>query len=68
MGEGFIPLLLVRWWLKMDRKELFKVLLDSIRELSGFAPYAFDGAKEGMIRDKLRAVGEKLIEASEDKS
>ena len=52
----------------MDRTELFKVLLDSIRELSGFAPYAFEGAKEGMMRDKLRAVGVKLIEAAEDKS
>lgn len=51
---------------EMDRTELFKVLLDAIRELSGFAPYAFDGAKEGMIRDKLRSVGEKLIEAAND--
>lgn len=50
----------------MDRTELFKVLLDSIRELSGFAPYAFEGAKEGIIRDKLRAVGEKLLEAAND--
>jgi len=45
---------------EMDRTELFKVLLDAIRELSGF------GAKEGMIRDKLRSVGEKLIEAAND--
>lgn len=50
----------------MDRIELFRVLLDAIRELSGFAPHAFDGAKENMIRDKLRVVGEKLLEASND--
>jgi len=42
------------------------VVLDAICELSGFAPYAFDGANEGMIRDKLREVGEKLLEASND--
>jgi hypothetical protein len=57
---------LKRGRLKMDRTELFRVLLDAIRELSGFAPYAFEGAKEGMIRDKLRTVGEKLIEASNE--
>jgi hypothetical protein len=51
----------------MDRTGLFKVLLDAIRELSGFAPYAFEGATEGMIRDKLLSVGEKLIEAAQDK-
>ena len=50
----------------MDRTDLFKVLLDAIRELSCFAPYAFEGAKEGMLRDKLRSVGEKLIEAAND--
>jgi len=27
----------------MDRTQLFRVLLDAIRELSGFAPYAFEG-------------------------
>jgi hypothetical protein len=52
----------------MDRTALFRVLLDTIRELSGFAPYAFDGATEGMIKSKMEAVGKKLIEASEDKS
>ena len=50
----------------MDRTDLFKVLLDAIRELSGFAPYAFECAKEGMMRDKLRSVGEKLIAAAND--
>lgn len=52
----------------MDRTELFKTLLDAIRELSGFATYAYDGAgaTEGMIRGKLRSVGEKLIEAAND--
>lgn len=53
----------------MDRTELFKVLLDAIRELSGFAPYAFEGNLEGMdnrLRDKLRSVGEKLIEAANE--
>jgi len=50
----------------MDRTELFKSILDAISELSGFAPYAFEGGSEGMIRSKLKAVGEKLIQAAED--
>jgi len=50
----------------MNKIELFKVLLDSIRELSGFAPYAYEGATEGMIRCKLKSIGEKLIESAED--
>jgi len=50
----------------MDRTELFKSILDAIRELSSFVPYAFDGASEGMIRSKLKAVGEKLILAAEE--
>lgn len=48
----------------MDQTNLFKVLLDAIRELSEFAPLAFGGIDEGLMRDQLRSVGEKLIEAA----
>jgi hypothetical protein len=50
----------------MDRIGLFKVLLDAVRELSGFAPYAFEGGSEAMIRSKLLSVGEKLVRAAKD--
>jgi len=52
----------------MNQTQLFEVLLDVIRELSGFAPYVYaaQGDNSRKIRSKLRAVGERMIIAADD--
>ena len=50
----------------MNKDQLFNELLHALQDLVSFAPYASDGVSEGMLRSKLRAVGEKLISAAED--
>lgn len=50
-----------------DRTELFKTLLECNQDLSSFLPYAFEGATEGMISSKIRALADKLLVAVGDK-
>ena len=49
-----------------EKTRLFKVMLDCVRDLSGFMPYAQEGATEGMMRDKMRSVADKLLVAVGD--
>jgi len=50
-----------------EKTRLFKVMLDCSRLLTGFIPYAYDGATEGMMKSKMRDVAEKLLVAVGDK-
>ena len=52
--------------MKMNKDQLFNELLHALQDLASFAPYASTGASEGMIRSKLRFIGETLIRAAED--
>lgn len=56
--------------IKMDKTELFKLLLETIKELSEFTVYAFDyiqgSGSEEFIRAKLKSVGMELIKAADD--
>ena len=51
-----------------EKTELFKVMLDCVRLLTGFIPYAYDGkaCSEGMIKSKMREVADKLLVAVGD--